>query len=342
MGRNGVKPIALTMGEPAGIAPDITLKAWLSLRDKGTAGFFLIGDATLLKERARQLALEAEIAPIHKAQEAAKVFKSALPVLHRPLAQMPEPGQLAPANAAQVIGAIEAGVALALEGEVSAIVTNPIHKKTLYSAGFKHTGHTDYIASLVRERGLNAEPVMMLAAPGLRTVPLTVHIPLREVARALSVEMIVKQTRVVNADLKRYFGIARPRIVVTGLNPHAGEGGALGGEEQAVINPAIDLLRREGLEIEGPLPADSVFHEEARSRFDIVVCMFHDQALIPVKTIGFHEGVNATLGLPIVRTSPDHGTALSLAGSGKANPMSLICAITLAASMAEHAQQAAR
>ncbi|HEY7763581.1 MAG TPA: 4-hydroxythreonine-4-phosphate dehydrogenase PdxA, partial [Aestuariivirgaceae bacterium] len=171
---------------------------------------------------------------------------------------------------------------------------------------------------------------------------LTVHIPLREVARVLSVETIVKQTRVVNADLKRYFGIARPRIAVTGLNPHAGEGGALGGEEQAVINPAIDLLRREGLEVEGPFPADSVFHEEARSRFDIVVCMFHDQALIPVKTIGFHEGVNATLGLPIVRTSPDHGTALSLAGSGKANPMSLISALKLAASMAEHAQRAAQ
>ncbi|HEY7764458.1 MAG TPA: 4-hydroxythreonine-4-phosphate dehydrogenase PdxA, partial [Aestuariivirgaceae bacterium] len=169
MGLKGAKPIALTMGEPAGIAPDITLKAWLSLKDKGSAGFFLIGDATLLKERAKALAPDVEIAPIHRAQEASKIFKAALPVLHRPLAQRPKPGQLAPANAAQVTGAIEAGVALALEGEVSAIVTNPIHKKTLYSAGFKHTGHTDYIASLVRERGLSAEPVMMLAAPGLRT-----------------------------------------------------------------------------------------------------------------------------------------------------------------------------
>jgi 4-hydroxythreonine-4-phosphate dehydrogenase len=342
MGMDGVKPIALTMGEPAGIAPDITLKAWLNLKDQEEASFFLIGDAALLQERARQLAAEVEVASIHRAQEASSKFKFALPVLHRALTQRPKAGQLAGANAAQVIGAIETAVALALAGEVSAIVTNPIHKKTLYSAGFKHTGHTDYIASLVRDRGLNAEPVMMLAAPGLRTVPLTVHIPLREVARALSVEMIVKQTRVVDADLKRYFGILRPRIAVTGLNPHAGEGGALGGEEQTVINPAIDLLRREGLEVEGPLPADSVFHEEARSRFDIVVCMFHDQALIPVKTIGFHEGVNATLGLPIVRTSPDHGTALALAGSGKANPTSLISALKLAASMAEHARRAAR
>jgi 4-hydroxythreonine-4-phosphate dehydrogenase len=209
----------------------------------------------------------------------------------------------------------------------------------LYGQGFKHSGHTDFIAWLIRSRGLVADPVMMLAAPGIRTVPLTVHIPLRQVAQALTIDKILAQTRVVNHDLQRYFGIAAPRIAITGLNPHAGEGGALGEEEQSVIAPAIERLKREGLNVEGPLPADSVFHEEARSRFDIVICMFHDQALIPVKTLGFHEGVNATLGLPIVRTSPDHGTALSLAGSGAANPTSLISAIKLAAQMAKHAHE---
>jgi 4-hydroxythreonine-4-phosphate dehydrogenase len=230
-------------------------------------------------------------------------------------------------------------VGLAIVGKISAVVTNPVQKSVLYQQGFQHTGHTDFIASLVRASGFAVEPVMMLAAPGIRTVPLTVHIPLRDVARSLSQEIILRQTRVVNADLKRYFGIVAPRIAMTGLNPHAGEGGALGEEERSIIIPALEILTKEGIQVEGPLPADSVFHDEARSRYDIVVCMFHDQALIPVKTIGFHQGVNATLGLPIVRTSPDHGTALSLAGTGRANPTSLICAIQLAAEMADHARQ---
>jgi 4-hydroxythreonine-4-phosphate dehydrogenase len=335
----GLRPIAVTMGEPAGIAPDITLKAWLSLRTKYGPGFFVIGDPQILKGRAQKLGLAVDIAVIGAVAEASDRFKMALPVLGHAAARLPEPGTIYPENSQAVIGSIENAVTLALKGQVSAIVTNPIHKKVLYAQGFAHTGHTDFIASLVRSRGLSAEPVMMLAAPGLRTVPLTVHIPLKDVARMLSVETIVRQTRVVNADLRRYFGIVSPRIAITGLNPHAGEGGALGGEEQSIIAPAIEILKKERIDVEGPLPADSVFHAEARSRFDVVVCMFHDQALIPVKTIGFHEGVNATLGLPIVRTSPDHGTALSLAGSDKANPTSLICAIELAAAMAEHAQQ---
>jgi 4-hydroxythreonine-4-phosphate dehydrogenase len=335
----GLQPIALTMGEPAGIAPDITLKAWLTLREAHALSFFVIADAELLKARAKSLGLAVEIASIKSAEDAPRLHGRALPVLDMNVAVKPRPGEIAPETSGAVIGSIERGVELALKGQVSALVTNPIHKKALYAQGFKHTGHTDFIAWLIRSRGLAAEPVMMLAAPGIRTVPLTVHIPLRQVAQVLSIDMILTQTRVVNHDLKRYFGIASPRIAVTGLNPHAGEGGALGGEERSVIGPAIEMLRREGLDVEGPLPADSVFHEEARARFDIVICMFHDQALIPVKTLGFHEGVNATLGLPIVRTSPDHGTALALAGSGKANPASLISAIRLAAQMAEHAQQ---
>jgi 4-hydroxythreonine-4-phosphate dehydrogenase len=335
----GVKPIAVTMGEPAGIAPDITLQAWLSLRTKHPQGFFVIGDVRVLKSRAFRLGLKVDFAAIENAAEAGHAFGKALPVLSREVAREPEPGSIEPANSKSVVGSIVDAVELALEGKVSAVVTNPIQKKVLYGQGFEHTGHTDFIAALVRARGLVAEPVMMLAAPGLRTVPLPVHIPLREVAQALSIEGIVRQVRVVNADLRRYFGINSPRIAVTGLNPHSGEGGALGGEEQSIISPAIEALAKEGVRVAGPLPADSVFHAEARAHFDVVVCMFHDQALIPVKTIGFHEGVNATLGLPIVRTSPDHGTALSLAGSGKANPTSLICAIELAAAMAEHARQ---
>jgi 4-hydroxythreonine-4-phosphate dehydrogenase len=338
MGLAGLLPIAVTMGEPAGIAPDITLLAWRAMQARPGICFFVIGDPHLLKARANLLGLDIGIKVIESSSEAGEAFTGALPVLPQSVPKEPEPGRIDPANSKAVIGAIKRAVELAVLGQVGAIVTNPIQKKVLYTQGFEYTGHTDYIAALIRSTGLEAEPVMMLAAPGIRTVPLTVHIPLRDVVRALTSESIIRQARVVNSDLKRYFGIASPRIAIAGLNPHAGEGGALGGEEQSTIDPAIETLKREGMNVEGPLPADSLFHPEARSRFDIVICMYHDQALIPVKTIGFHEGVNATLGLPIVRTSPDHGTALSLAGSGKANPLSLICAIELAASMAEHAR----
>jgi 4-hydroxythreonine-4-phosphate dehydrogenase len=333
------KPLAITMGEPGGIAPDITVKAWLSLRSGFERGFFIIGDFDLLKSRAKMIGEPIEFAAIDRPEQAPALFAEALPVLPHPAAQITRPGHTDAANAKAITGSIERAVRYALAGEVGAMVTNPIHKKLLYSAGFRHTGHTDFIAALARAQGHRAQPVMMLAAPGLRTVPLTVHIPLRDVAAALSSAMIQEQTLVVNADLKRYFGIAAPRIAVTGLNPHAGEGGALGEEERSIITPAIDELRRQGLAVEGPIPADSAFHAEARAQFDVVICMFHDQALIPVKTIGFHEGVNATLGLPFIRTSPDHGTALSLAGTGRANPTSLISALRLAAAMADHAQQ---
>jgi 4-hydroxythreonine-4-phosphate dehydrogenase len=336
----GLKPVAVTMGEPAGIAPDITLQAWLELRSRYGPGFFVIGDEEVLKQRAARLKLNVELASIKTGSEVGDVFARAMPVLPHPVAHVPQPGTILADNSAAIVGAIERAVVLALEGRVSAIVTNPIQKKVLYAQGFAHTGHTDFIAALVRARGFAAEPVMMLAAPGIRTVPLTIHIPLREVAQALSLDIIVRQTRVVDADLRRFFGIVSPRIAVTGLNPHAGEGGALGGEEQSIIRPAVEKLAGEGIDVEGPLAADSLFHDEARRRYDVVICMFHDQALIPVKTLGFHEGVNATLGLPIVRTSPDHGTALSLAGTGAANPTSLISAIELAATMAAHAQQA--
>jgi len=332
------KPLAITMGEPGGIAPDITVKAWLNLRSGFERSFFVIGDVDVMKSRASMMGEHIDFAVIARPEQSPALFAEALPVLPHPAAHV-SPGRADPANAEAVTGSIERAVKFALAGEVGAMVTNPIHKKVLYSAGFRHTGHTDFIAALARAQGHRALPVMMLAALGLRTVPLTVHIPLRDVAAALSSAMIEEQTLVVNADLKRYFGIAAPRIAVTGLNPHAGEGGALGEEERSIIIPAIDELRRQGLKVEGPIPADSAFHAEARAQFDVVICMFHDQALIPVKTIGFHEGVNATLGLPFIRTSPDHGTALSLAGTGKANPTSLISALQLASAMSDHAQQ---
>jgi 4-hydroxythreonine-4-phosphate dehydrogenase len=214
------------------------------------------------------------------------------------------------------------------------VCTNPIGKATLYDAGFAFQGHTDFLADLARKRGHEAEPVMMLVANDLRTVPVTVHIALKDVPSRLTSDAIVSQARIVARDLKHRFGIARPRLAVTGLNPHAGEGGAMGREEETIVAPAIETLRNEGFDVVGPLSADTAFHDEARAGYDAIVCMYHDQALIPVKTLDFHGGVNVTLGLPFVRTSPDHGTALSLAGTGKANPKSLIAALELAHTMA--------
>ena len=262
-----------------------------------------------------------------------------MPILHRPLAAHPKPGIIDPATAKGVIAAIDEGVALVMAGKAAALVTNPIQKEALYSAGFRHQGHTDYLASLASKTGHKFHEVMMLVARDLRTVPLTVHIPLKDVLAALNTGMIVSQAHVVANDLQKYFGIMRPRIAFTGLNPHAGENGTMGREEQTIIIPAINQLRAEGLTVAGPLPADTAFHEEARANYDAILCMYHDQALIPVKTLDFHGGVNVTLGLPFIRTSPDHGTALGIAGTGKANPQSLIAALKLAGEMAAHVRR---
>ena len=274
---------------------------------------------------------------IASASEAPAVFADGLPVLAHPLSAQSLPGKLDAANAQSVIASIDKAVELVLAGEACGLVTNPIQKETLYQAGFRHQGHTDYLAHLARVAGHKAEPVMMLVAPGLRTVPVTVHIALKAVPAALSADLIIRQAVATAEGLSRWFGIARPRIGITGLNPHAGENGTMGDEEITIIGPAITALRARGLDVLGPLSADTLFHEEARAGFDVILCMYHDQALIPVKTIGFHEGVNCTLGLPFIRTSPDHGTALSLAGTGKANPLSLISAIRMAAGMARNA-----
>lgn len=330
--RTDTLALALTLGEPAGIGPEITAAAWQALHGAREHAFFLIGDAGLL--RARNPALP--VAEIHTAAAAADVFGRALPVLHQPLAASSLPGKLQAANAPSVIRAIDTGVALVLAGQACGLVTNPIQKETLYQAGFRHQGHTDYLAHLAQAAGHKAEPVMMLVAPGLRTVPVTVHIALRNVPGALSQDLITRQAVACAEGLSRWFGISHPRIGITGLNPHAGENGTMGDEEITIIGPAIAQLRARGLDVAGPLSADTLFHEEARSAFDVILCMYHDQALIPVKTLGFHEGVNCTLGLPFIRTSPDHGTALALAGTGKANPLSLISAIRMAAGMARN------
>jgi 4-hydroxythreonine-4-phosphate dehydrogenase len=322
------------MGEPAGIAPDITLAAWQTLRGRG-APFLVIGDPDLLASRARLLGIAAPVEVISTPASAIEVFRLALPVVPEPLGSEPAPGSPDPAVAQAVVRSIERAVELALAGAVAGVVTNPIQKETLYRAGFRHQGHTDFLAHLAREQGHEAEPVMMLSAGELRTVPLTVHVPLKDVPRSVTADLILRQARTIAWELKGLIGREQVRIAVAGLNPHAGENGTIGTEEARIIAPAVARLREEGLEITGPLSADSLFHEEVRGRYDAYLCMYHDQALIPVKTVGFHEGVNTTLGLPFVRTSPDHGTALGLAGKGAANPSSLVAAIDLAGRLAE-------
>jgi len=322
------------MGEPAGIGGEIALQAWRQRDEQGLAAFFLIDDPQRLRHLAERLGLPVPIAAVDSPAEAAGVFTEALPVLPLSAPVESRPGRLDPANAGAVLEAIRRAVALTLAGEAAAVVTNPIHKQVLMEAGFTHPGHTEFLAELAPG---GAAPVMMLACPQLRVVPVTVHVPLSEVPRRLTVERILATGRTTAAALRRYFGIARPRLALAGLNPHAGEGGRLGREDDAVVRPAAERLRAEGIEALGPLPADTMFHAAARARYDAALCMYHDQALIPLKTLDFEGGVNVTLGLPLIRTSPDHGTALDIAGQGKASPRSLVAALKLAAGMAASA-----
>ncbi|MEM6745221.1 MAG: 4-hydroxythreonine-4-phosphate dehydrogenase PdxA, partial [Pseudomonadota bacterium] len=278
------------------------------------------------------------VARIARLSEAASAQRRGLPVLHAPLAAPPRPGAPDPANAPATIASIETAVRLALTGEAGGVVTLPINKKALYDgAGFAFPGHTEFLAALTGA----ARPVMMLAGPSLRVVPVTIHMALAQAAAALSAAAIEETARIAAEGLRARFGIARPRLAVAGLNPHAGEGGALGREEIEIIAPAVARLRAEGLDVRGPLPADAMFHAAARARYDVAICMYHDQALIPLKALDFDRGVNVTLGLPIVRTSPDHGTAYDIAGQGRADPTSLIEALRMAAAMAARAPAAA-
>ena len=326
--------LAVTPGEPAGIGPDIALLARAGAGRAPVPAFAVAGCARLMEERASQCGLATRVVRIASMDEVQDAFAHGLPVLDMPLNAAVTPGKPSAATAAQVTGWIEAAVGLALAGEAAGVVTGPIQKETLYQAGFSFQGHTDYLAHLAHAAGYEAEPVMMLSADDFRTVPVTVHIPLAQVPGLVTGTAIIAQGRIIARDLKSYFGIENPRIAVAGLNPHAGEGGSIGSEDRDVIGPAIAALASEGINVFGPLPADTMFHEEARATYDCALCMYHDQALIPVKTLGFHIGVNTTLGLPFIRTSPDHGTALGLAGTGKANPSSFIAALQQAAVMA--------
>ncbi|HLI12455.1 MAG TPA: 4-hydroxythreonine-4-phosphate dehydrogenase PdxA [Alphaproteobacteria bacterium] len=332
-------PIALTMGEPAGIGGEIALKAWLRRAPASLPPFFAIDDPDRLAGLARELGLDVAIEAIADPAAALACFGRALPVLPHPLASPVAPGRPDPANGPVVIASIRRAVALAQAGEAAAIVTSPIHKKSLYQAGFRHPGHTEFLASLVP--GTPA-PVMMLAVPGLRVVPVTIHLPLARALAALTTTAVIHCGRIAAEALRRDFGISEPRLAVAGLNPHAGEAGTLGDEERAIIEPAVAALRDAGIRAAGPQPADTLFHPRARARYDVALCMYHDQALIPLKTIDFDHGVNVTLGLPFVRTSPDHGTAFDIAGKGVASPESLIAALSMAGAMAARRGAAAR
>ena len=323
-------PLALTPGEPAGIGGEITLKAWRRRADGGPV-FFAIDDPARLGRLGESTGLAVPLTAIDEPEQAAAVFPTALPVLARPLAIEPVPGKPDPANGPAVIAAIETAVALAVAGRAGAVVTNPIHKACLYQAGFGFPGHTEFLAHLA---GTDTMPVMMLASPALRVVPVTVHVSLKDAIAGLNADLIVKTAEITGVALRRDFAIARPRLAIAGLNPHAGEGGAMGGEEADIIAPAVERVRRLGIEVLGPVSPDTLFHAAARETYDAALCMYHDQALIPIKTLDFDGAVNVTLGLPFVRTSPDHGTALDIAGTGKASEASLVAALRLAADMA--------
>jgi 4-hydroxythreonine-4-phosphate dehydrogenase len=318
------------MGEPAGIGGEIAMKAWLG-RAEGVPPFYLIDSPERLAVLAAQLGWPVPVRAIDAPREAPEIFSEALPVVSVGVRPRGRPGQPDPADAPAVVGAIEAAVADVRERRAAALVTNPIHKDSLYRAGFPHPGHTEYLAELAGE---GATSVMMLVCPELRVVPVTIHLPLRRVADALSSDRIVATGRITAAALQADFGIEKPVLAIAGLNPHAGEAGGLGREEIEIIEPAIAELRRYGIDARGPLAADTMFHATARQSFDAALCMYHDQALIPIKTIDFDGGVNVTLGLPFVRTSPDHGTAFAIAGKGIARARSLVAALRLAAEMA--------
>ncbi len=324
-------PLAVTMGEPAGIGGEIVLKAWAARREEAVPPFVVLDDPDRLQALGARIGLPVPVRAVAAPAEAAAAFATALPVLPLALAVPAVPGRPDAANGAAVIAAIDRAVDLVRAGQAAAMVTNPIQKSALYAAGFRHPGHTEYLAHLA---GLAEEPVMMLAARGLRVVPVTIHVPLREAVERLTTAAIVHAGRVTAAGLARDFGIARPRLAVAALNPHAGEDGSMGREEIAIIAPAVAALRAAGIEATGPHPADTLFHAAARGGYDAALCMYHDQALIPLKTIDFDSGVNVTLGLPFVRTSPDHGTALDIAGTGRAGASSLIAALGMADAMA--------
>ncbi|WP_342635142.1 4-hydroxythreonine-4-phosphate dehydrogenase PdxA [Tepidamorphus gemmatus] len=324
------------MGEPAGIGPELVGMAWRILRHDAQCRFVCLADPRFLHRRLRAAGIDVPIVEIDAVPEAGLRFADALPVLSldSPVASG-EPGRPDVADCPAVLEAIHTAVALVQDGACRALVTSPVQKETLYLSGFRFPGHTELLGQLAARRGGPAVAVMMLASAQLRVVPVTVHVPLADVPRLLTTDLIVSTGMIAATDLARRFAIPAPRLAVCGLNPHAGEGGQIGTEDRDVIVPAVDRLIAAGIAASGPHSADTLFHPVARTGYDAVLAMYHDQALIPIKTIAFDTAVNVTLGLPFVRTSPDHGTALQLAGTGKADPTSLICAIRMAAEMAD-------
>lgn len=328
---------AVTMGEPAGIGAEITLKAWQA-RDREKLGpFYFVGDPDHLAQNARTLGQNIAVAEIGSPRDAVAAFARHLPVLRETLPRAATSGKPDVAHAPAVLRAIDRAVEHTRAGQANAVVTNPVHKATLMRAGFAYSGHTDYLGHLAGD----IPTVMMLAADTLKVIPVTVHVGLRAAIAALSTEAIVHCGAVAAQAMRRDYGIARPRIAVAGLNPHAGEDGMFGAEEDAIIRPAVAALHGRGIDAVGPLAADSLFHAAARRGYDVVLCMYHDQALIPIKTLAFERAVNVTLGLPFVRTSPDHGTALDIVGKGLADPSSFIEAVRLAQAMARTRSQTA-
>ncbi|MCK9916333.1 4-hydroxythreonine-4-phosphate dehydrogenase PdxA [Microbacteriaceae bacterium K1510] len=331
------RPLALTLGEPAGIGPDLSLAVWLKRRSLHLPPFYIIGDIDFLAARARLLNLDVPLARVTPS-EAAEAFERALPVVPLEAPITAQPGKPDDTSAPAAIASIRRAVADVLADEAAAVVTNPIAKNVLYRADFADPGHTEFLARLAQEAtGQAAMPVMLLWSPELAVVPVTIHIPLRNVIAQLTTDLIVQTGRIVARDMETRFGVARPRLAIAGLNPHAGEDGTIGEEDRDIVAPAVQQLQAEGIDARGPLPADTMFHDRARALYDVALCMYHDQALIPIKTLAFDHGVNVTLGLPFVRTSPDHGTAFGLAGTGKANPASLIAALKLASRLTESA-----
>ncbi len=317
------------MGEPAGIGPDVLLRLYAAREALGLVPFIVFGHAEFLRARAARLGLTLEIAAATPVG-ASEVFARALPVAHIDGMVLDHPGEARLVSAKVVLESIAQGVAATLKGGCRGLVTGPINKAALYAAGFRHAGHTEYLAELCAGRGSPKLPVMMLAHGDLRVAPLTIHVPLSKVPGLITTDLILSTARTLAHDLRTRFAIAEPRIGVAGLNPHAGEGGTFGGEELDCIGPAVATLAHEGMRIEGPFPADTLFYPPHWRRYDAVIAMYHDQALIPIKTVAFEEAVNVTLGLPIVRTSPDHGTGFDLAGTGKGSVASFLAAIRLA------------
>ena len=329
------KPLGLTLGDPSGIGPELTVKAWQSLRHSGLA-FVALGDRNILAQSLIALSLPEPWLVKDNIDKATEVFSDCLPVIDVPCSTPVQPGKPSSDNAQSIIESIRHGVSLCLTGQLNGLVTNPISKSMLYEGGFQFPGHTEFLAVLCSNKSSEdpIQSVMMLMNDQLKAVPVTIHMSLRDAIAALDTNLIIKTGRIVHTALQSDFGIENPRLAFTGLNPHAGEDGHLGQEDIQIITPALDVLRQDGIHVSGPHPADTLFHEEARETYDVAICMYHDQALIPVKTLDFHSGVNVTLGLPIIRTSPDHGTAFDIAGQGVARPDSLIAALHQADLMA--------